>query len=121
MRPFAFAVSVAIGAGAVPTVVDAQIAGRAVPGPIYGVTFDNVTKPTAETNALAQIVKMPTVRVVFDRGVNPSDYKVPIQQFRTAAYVMGELADPSEMDGYTVSSITTMAQNYTTTLGSLVD
>ncbi len=99
----------------------AQITGRSVPLPVYGITLDRVDRLNSRLNAIANIIKTPTVRVVFDPGVNPSDYAGPIQKLRSVGYVMGLLADSSAMADYTVSSITTMTKNYTTALGSSVD
>jgi hypothetical protein len=102
-------------------VLGATITGRSVPSPLYGVTLDDVSNATAEVNSLSRVAHPPTARIVFDAGVRPSYYLKPIQQFRNVAYIMGQLADSSYMRQYTVSSITTWTQNYTSTLGSLVD
>jgi hypothetical protein len=100
---------------------NAQITGRTVPGPIYGVTFDDVGSVNAKVTSLSNIAKVPTVRVVFDKGTGASNYKTPIQRFRPEAYVMGELIDSSYMKGYTVSGVQTWTNSYVNTLGSLVD
>jgi hypothetical protein len=97
------------------------LAGRSVPSPVYGVTLDDVSNPSGEVNSLNKMVHVPTARIVFDAGENPSYYVKPIQQLRGVSYIMGELADSSYMRHYTVSSIKTWAQNYTKTLGNLVD
>jgi hypothetical protein len=80
-----------------------------------------VSNATAEVNSLSRMAHTPTARIVFDAGVRPSYYVKPIQRFRNIAYVMGELADSSYMKQYTVSSIKTWTQSYTSTLSSLVD
>jgi hypothetical protein len=98
--------------------VSATIVGRSVPSPIYGVTLDNVGDRTAETKSLSRMAHPPTARIVFDTRVHPSYYLKPIKRFRNVAYVMGQLADSSYMSRYTVSSMTSWAQNYTTTLGT---
>jgi hypothetical protein len=98
-----------------------SIAGRSVPVPLYGVTLDDVSKSSSEANSLAHMVHQPTARIVFDAGTNASYYVKPIQQFRSAAYIMGLLADSYYMSKYTPSNIKTWTQNYTATLGSLVD
>lgn len=103
------------------SIADAQITGRSVPSPIYGVTFDDVSNAAAGTYALQQIAKVPTVRVVFDKGEKASYYKGPITQFRSAAYVMGEVVDSSYMKSYSLSGLQSFAANYANTLGSLVD
>ena len=98
-----------------------SIAGRDVPAPLYGVTLDDVSKASSEANSLAHMAHRPTVRIVFDPENNAPYYIKPIQQFRGAAYIMGLLADSYYMSQYTISSIKTWTQNYTATLGSLVD
>lgn len=97
------------------------LVGRSVPSPIYGVTLDDVSNPSGEVDSLGKMVRVPTARIVFDAGENPSYYVKPIQQFRGVSYIMGELADSSYMRYYTVSSIKSWAQNYTKTLGNLID
>ena len=100
----------------------AQITGRSVPTPIYGVTFDDVSRVSAEVKTLDSIAHVPTVRVVFDRGEPPSYYKGPIQQFRPYSYVMGELIDSSYMKRFqSVSAVQSWTNSYVNTLGSLVD
>ena len=103
------------------TALGGSIAGRDVPVPLYGVTLDDVSKPAPEGNSLAHVAHRPTVRIVFDPRTDASYYVKPIQQFRSVAYIMGELADSSYMRQYTASSIKTWTQNYTAALGNLVD
>ncbi len=106
----------------VTSAAEAQIAGRSVPAPIYGVTLDDVSKVSAELKTLASIYHTPTVRVVFDRGESPSYYKGPIQQFRQVSYVMGELIDSSYMRRFqTIAAVQSWTNSYVNTLGSLVD
>jgi hypothetical protein len=59
--------------------------------------------------------------VVFDTDEPGSYYLKPIQSFRPVAYVMGELMDSSYACSYSVPGIISFTQNYTATLGSLVD
>jgi len=104
-----------------PAARGGTLTGRSVPSPIVGVSLDDVSNTAAQVNSLSRLARAPTARIVFDKGVNPSYYLKPIQQLRGVAYIMGELADSSYMKKYTVSQITTLAQNYTKTLGNLVD
>jgi hypothetical protein len=99
----------------------AQITGRSVPAPIVGITYDKVSNVSAEVATLSNIAKLPSVRVVFDTGEQASYYLKPIQSFHPVAYVMGELMDSSYACSYTVAGISIFTQNYTATLGSLVD
>ena len=100
----------------------AQVTGRPIPDPIYGVTFDDVSNPSAGVNTLGSIDHVPTVRVVFDKGTSAAYYKAPIQQFRPVAYVMGELIDSSYMRQFRyIKNVQTWTNAYVNTLGSLVD
>jgi hypothetical protein len=107
--------------GAIFSSASAQITGRLVPSPIYGVTFDDVSGVSAKVTALSHIAKVPTVRIVFDKGTAANNYLTPIQRFRPEAYIMGELIDSSYMKGYTVAGVQTWANSYVNKLGSLVD
>lgn len=98
------------------------ITGRAIPSPLYGVALDDVSSVGAEIKALSQLIKPPTVRVVFDKGTSASYYKSPIQQLRGTAYIMGELIDSYYMKQFTsISSVQSWTNSYVTTLGSVVD
>src|SRR5260370_3943045 len=106
----------------VTTIAQAQITGRTVPTPIYGVTFDDVSNSNAEVNSLQNLVRVPTVRIVFDKGTSASYYKGPIQQFRPVSYVMCELVDSYYMKRFrTISAVQSWTNSYVNTLGSLVD
>ena len=97
--------------------------GRPIPTPLYGITFDNVANSvlTSEVNTLKQFVHVPTSRIVFDPGMAASYYAPAIQAMRPYTYILGQIADSSEMSSYTVSSIQARALQYTQTLGSQVD
>jgi hypothetical protein len=116
-------VSIGLVAGliVIPLASNAQLAGRPVPNPIYGVTFDDVSNTNAEVTSLSHIVKMPTVRVVFDKGTGAGYYKTAITKLNPVAYTMGLLVDSSYMRSYTLDGVRTFTTNYVNTLGSLVD
>jgi hypothetical protein len=104
------------------TDASAQITGRQVPSPIVGITYDDVSRVSKETTTLQSIARIPTVRIVFDKGEPASYYLAPIQAFNPKAYIMGELIDSSYMKRYTtVSAVQTFTTNYTRVLGSQVD
>src|SRR4029077_12047794 len=96
----------------IPAVSDAQITGRPVPNPIYGVTFDDVSRTNDEVTSLRHIAKMPTVRVVFDKGTGAGYYKTAIDQFRPVSYIMGLLVDSSYMKSYSLDGIKSFTNNY---------
>jgi hypothetical protein len=94
---------------------------RAIPSPIYGVTLDDVSNVSAQITSLGQLSHFPTSRVVFDFSETPSYYAPPLQNLRPVSYVMGLLADSSDMSRYTAASMQTRAQNYVSSLSGLVD
>ena len=104
-----------------PPIPSGGVAGRPIPAPIYGVTLDDVAHLNAEITSLQQLAHMPTARVVFDYSEPPSYYAGPIQQLRGVSYIMGQIADSSDMSKFTVASYQNRTQNYVATLGSQVD
>src|ERR1700739_1858993 len=78
-----------------PPALGQTLAGRSVPSPIYGVTLDDVSNPSAAVASLNKLVRVPTTRIVFDTGENPTYYAQQIRQFRPVSYIMGELIDSS--------------------------
>lgn len=94
---------------------------RAIPSPVYGVTLDDVSHVSEAVSSLQQLVHMPTARIFFDAGEPPSYYAGPIQQLRGVSYIMGQIADSSDMSQYTVSSYRRRAQQYVAALGNAVD
>ena len=99
------------------------LAGRNIPSPIYGVTLDDVSNQIlpGEVYSLGAMARVPTARIVFDRGEPASYYSRQIQSLRPVAYIMGELIDSSDMCAYSVSGASGHAIDFASTLGSLVD
>lgn len=101
----------------------ANIKGRDVPNPIYGITLDDVSNVTSELASIKQLVHMPTTRIYFDIHSGPTEYLSAIKTLRPSTYIMGELVDSSDMSNRraSLSDIVTRTQQYTATLGNLVD
>lgn len=91
------------------------------PAPLYGVTIDAVDNVPAVVDALSHLSRTPTVRVVFDEGMDAPHYVGPVVAIRDVAYVMGELADSSTLKQYTAPQLRQRAAAYLHTLGSNVD
>lgn len=91
------------------------------PVPLYGVTIDAVDNVPAVVDALAHLSRTPTVRIVFDEGMDAPHYAAPVAAIRHVAYVMGELADSSTLKQYTAPQLHERAATYLRTLGSNVD
>lgn len=112
---FAFALLGAVSAG------NSNAQQRSIPAPIYGVTLDDVSKIDRAVSSLQHLAHMPTTRVVFDYGEPPSYYAGPVRQLRNVSYVMGQIADSSDMRKFTVSSYHKRARSYVSSLGNQVD
>ncbi len=97
--------------------------GRSIPTPLYGITLDNVSNAVlpGEIASIQHLNHTPTSRVVFDPGMSPSYYSPQISQLRGISYIMGQISDSSSMKSYSVSSYQARAQDYVSSLGSLVD
>ena len=77
---------------------------RDISGHIYGVTVDDVANASDIATALQRMPRFPTVRVVFDRSESWSTYAEPLKKFRPYAYILGMLADSSEMEALSLSA-----------------
>lgn len=91
------------------------------PVPLYGVTIDAVDNVPAVVDALSHLSRTPTVRVVFDEGMDAPHYVGPVVAIRDVAYVMGELADSSTLKQYTAPQLRQRAAAYLHALGGNVD
>ena len=91
------------------------------PVPLYGVTIDAVDNVPAVVDALAHLSRTPTVRIVFDEGMDAPHYAAPVAAVRRVAYVMGELADSSTLKQTTATQLRERAVAYIDTLGNNVD
>lgn len=91
------------------------------PAPLYGVTVDAVDNVPAVVDALAHLSRTPTVRIVFDEGMDAPHYAGPVAAIRHVAYVMGELVDSSTLKQYTTLQLRERTAAYLHTLGKNVD
>ncbi len=91
------------------------------PAPLYGVTVDGVDNLPAVVDALAHLSRTPTVRIVFDEGMDAPHYAAAVAAIRRVAYVMGELADSSTLKQYTAAQLRERAIAYIDILGANVD
>lgn len=93
--------------------------------PIYGVTFDDVSNPSAIVQMLESLPVRMTSRVVFDwNGAKPEPVKSYLQALRaihTVSDVMGELLDSSYEKAAPIGTFQTMINSYLASLGDFVD
>jgi hypothetical protein len=94
---------------------------RPVPDPLYGITLDDVSNLIDIALSIQSLPKMPTTRIVFDEGVNPSYYVPSLQSLRPMTYLMGELLDSEYVASTTVSQYSSRASQYLKALGNDVD
>jgi hypothetical protein len=91
------------------------------PGPVYGVTIDDIANISSVVSAAEAVPYMSTTRVYLDPTEPASYYKSALQQLAPHTYVMGEILDSSDMKSMTVSAEQTRVSSLLSTLGSTVD
>jgi hypothetical protein len=91
------------------------------PGPVYGVTIDDIGNISSVVSAAEAMPYMSTTRVYLDPGEPASYYKSALQQLAPHAYVMGEILDSSDMKSMTVPAEQTRVGSLLSALGSTVD
>jgi len=99
----------------------ATVTGRPVPSPIYGVTVDTVENIDETIESLKHLTKPPTVRIVFDEGMMPGNYRPSLVQLQPHAFIMGEILDSSAVKEYTASGYVERTKNYFEVLKDVVD
>ena len=91
------------------------------PGPVYGVTIDDIANTSSVVSAAEAMPGMSTTRVYLD-PTEPADYyNSALQQLAPHSYVMGEILDSSDMTSITVSAEQSRVNSLLSTLGSTVD
>ena len=91
------------------------------PGPVYGVTIDDITNISSVVSSAESMPYMSTTRVYLDPTEPASYYTSALQQLAPHSYVMGEILDSSDMTSMTVSAEQTRVSSLLSTLGSSVD
>jgi hypothetical protein len=96
---------------------------RTLPQNLRGITYDDISSHCATTQAqlkTEQLLKQPTVRVVFD-PIKASCYATAVPNLDRYGYTMGELVDSSSMKRYSLSQVRSRVKDYVTTLGAGID
>jgi hypothetical protein len=88
---------------------------------LYGVTFDDISNVSGELDALVNLPHAPSTRIYFDPAAAASTYVSPIKTFYPKSYIMGEVADSSDMVNFTTSSIGSRTTGLINALGPCVD
>ncbi len=92
-----------------------------VPAPLYGVTVDSVSDVPATIAALRKLSRKPTVRIVFDLGMHPADYRDAVEQIHQVAYILGQPADSGYVKHYTLDQYQALFREYLAAFGGIVD
>jgi len=90
-------------------------------GILYGVTVDDVSGINQTIEAINRLPQKMTVRIVFDRGMSPSDYQSDVDKIDAIAFTMGEPVDSSDMRRYSVDQYRSRFDEYVKGLGDKID
>jgi len=90
---------------------------------VVGVTLDDVSDSirAGEIAAIKALGVPVRARVVFDGGMSASYYLKPVQELKSVASIMGQIADSTDMRNYSTSSYQARAQGYLQALKGMVD
>jgi hypothetical protein len=94
---------------------------RVLPDPLYGVTVDDTSNTSAIIASSNALSHMPITRIVFDPGTSPSTYQSAINQIQPVSYIMGEVADSTELNELSAQQYHDKVANYLSTFGNKVD
>ncbi len=94
---------------------------RALPGPLWGVTLDDVSDLAPMVASLKALPTRPIARVVFDPKTTPDDYADAVSALHPVSYLMGELVDSSAAKSYSVASYRQRAADFVNAFGRQVD
>jgi hypothetical protein len=104
------------GGGGTPT---SQL--EPLPATLYGVTIDDTSRISNTIEALTRLPKKMTARIVFDRGMSPSDYANAVNQIDSVAYTMAEPVDSSDMKRYSLDAYKNRFSNYLSAFGNQIE
>jgi hypothetical protein len=93
----------------------------AVPAPIYGLTLDSTDDLPAIIATLKGFSRKMTVRIVFDEGMDPADYREAVNQIHKVAYILGQPADSSCVKDYTLGQYAARFSRYLKAFAGQVD
>jgi hypothetical protein len=94
---------------------------RPLPGPLYGVTVDNIANLRAIVASSKHLTHMPTTRIYFDVKHEARYYLHAVTRLHPVSYLMGELLDSSDERKISVSAFGTRVESYVRTLGPDID
>lgn len=92
-----------------------------IPDPIYGVTTDSPWNYQEHVEALKNLSRVATTRIVFDEYVPATEYRDEIKAIHNVSYVMGEVLDSFYVKDYSIRAYSTRVREYIKELGDFVD
>jgi hypothetical protein len=94
---------------------------RPLPGPLYGVTVDDVANIRQIVASLRHLPRMPTTRIYFDVNEPASYYATAVRELRPASYLMGELLDSSEETRMSAAAYQARVRSYLGAFAGKID
>jgi hypothetical protein len=104
-----------------PHRVQVSASARKRPGPLYGVTADDVTHLSQLVASEQRLPEMPTTRIYFDVREPASYYAAAIRRLRPVSHLMGELLDSSDETRIGIAAYQRRVHSYLTAFGSTID
>jgi hypothetical protein len=87
---------------------------------IDGVTVDDVTGLSRIVASLSHLPVRPWVRIPFDPGMRPADYRAAVRAIAKVAAIMAEPVDSSEVTGYTTRQYVARFRTYYQAFGTSI-
>jgi hypothetical protein len=94
---------------------------RPLPGPLYGVTADDLSGTARLAAGLRNLPEAPTTRLYFDTREPAGYYAAAVTALRPVSYLMGELLDSSDEAGITAPAYRARVKSYLAAFGNKVD
>jgi hypothetical protein len=89
--------------------------------PIFGVTIDDISNPSAIKKSLSSLARYPFARIVFDEYVQAAYYKDTVRDFHAVAGIMGEILDSYYVKEYSQKAYEQRTRNYVQAMAEDVD
>ena len=94
---------------------------RKLPGPLYGVTVDDVSDLSQIVASLRHLPKTPTTRIYLDVQEPASYYAAAVSKLRPVSYLMGELLDSADETHISISAYDKRVKSYLAAMGDKID
>ena len=95
--------------------------GRPLPSTLYGTTVESVASLTALNTSLGMHTKRPTTRVVFQSGMNSTDYAAAVPNLRNVSYIFGQLYDSTAFSQASIAACEARTRDFLNRFGESID